>query len=169
MSAARKEPPETEVGEQGLPMADRPRILMDAREKVERDIDRERSDLVQRARELEERERALERERAQMHAQTREQVSLNTRRDITCYVMTAAELGSLLVADTLMISCAAVAALVCGGGLVAVLVEPGFRDIAMSAAIVVATLSSIGFYVSWRWRKTTVRGIRNGGFTDAHR
>lgn len=142
---------------------DRPRILMDARQKVERDIDRERAALAEERRELEDHKRALESARA------REQVSLNTRRDITCYVMTASELGSLLVADTLMISCSALAAVVCGAGLVAVITRPDLRDIAVSAAVVVATLSSIGFYVSLRWRQTTVRAIRNGGFNDAHR
>lgn len=139
-----------------MPNEEKPRVLLDMSQKAERD-------LVEERRKLTSDRVAFERERAA------ERVHLNTQRDIRCYVMTAAELSSLIVADNLLIAIATFQSLTTVTALGAMVTHPDYTPTALAAAAIVVIGGSIGAVIGFRWRQSIIRAIRNGGRDEAQR
>lgn len=140
--------------EDGMSDEEKPRVLLDMSQKAERD-------LVEERRRFNEERSVFERERAA------ERVHLNTQRDIKCYVMTAAELSALVVADNLLIAIAAFQSLTTVVALVALVVRPEYTPTALAAAAIVVVGGSLGAVIGFRWRQSIIRAIRNGGRDEA--
>jgi hypothetical protein len=105
----------------------------------------------------------------QSRERRQENISLNTRRDIRCFVMTEAELSSLIIASTLITICSAFPAIMLLLGLGIVIYNPGLKDLVGSAVIGVVVLGLVGGVIASYWRNSIVNTIRNGANFDAQR
>jgi hypothetical protein len=108
-------------------------------------------------------------EASEARERQQENISLNTRRDIRCYVMTEAELASLLVSSTLISVCSCLPAFMLAVGLMVVIYNPVFKDIVGAAVTGVVVLGVIGNVVAHYWRNSIVKAIRGGANFDAQR
>lgn len=139
-----------------LVQGDRPRFMLDMDVKAERDLAMEREAVARERDELARERAVLANERAA------EKVMLNTQRDIRCYVMTAAELNSLLVADSLVIALMMFQSVTCAAAMVVVLAMPSMGVAAAAVAGLVFVAGSIGGIIAMRWRAHLVSAIRRG-------
>jgi hypothetical protein len=137
----------------GLPEEDKPRVLMNMTEKVGRDLQREREQLAQDRADFERDKNA-------------ERVQLNTQRDIKCYVMTFAELSSLIMANNILVAISLFIAVVLLLSITTVVWFPHYTQAALFSSGLITVGGGCGMLIGVTWRSQIIKEIQNFGNSE---